>query len=377
VQPQAADEEALAGNPPVPGPARRPGRAPAHDPRAPALPRPRGDHRLRNLRAVAQGQARNCRPFHARHALWQGGVLGPRIILGGNMQLHGITRRHLLVAMAGVGLGAALPATAASTRVQTPAPRRKDSVGVALIGLGYYAGHLLAPALQLARNCHLAGIVTGSPEKIPVWQQKYGIADRNVYSYDDLDRIADNPDIQAVYIVTPNHLHLPLTRRAAAAGKHVWCEKPMAMNAAEGEAMIEACRGNKVQLTIGYRMQHEANTRRLMAMARELPYGRILKVRADAGFHAYDDVDPANKPWRLVAKYGGGAMYDMGVYSLNAARYVTGQEPVAVSARHEIQRPHLFDGVDETTYFTLEFADGLVAECSTSFGRNMNLLHVD
>ena len=115
------------------------------------------------------------------------------------MQLHGITRRHLLVAMAGVGLGAALPATAASTRVQTPAPRRKDSVGVALIGLGYYAGHLLAPALQLTRNCHLAGIVTGSPEKIPVWQQKYGIADRNVYSYDDLDRIADQERVDQLW----------------------------------------------------------------------------------------------------------------------------------------------------------------------------------
>ncbi len=293
------------------------------------------------------------------------------------MQLQGITRRHLLAAMAGAGLGVALPASAASTRTTTPAPRRKESVGVALVGLGYYAGHLLAPALQQTRNCHLAGIVTGSPEKVPAWQEKYGIADRNVYSYDDLDRIADNPDIQAVYIVTPNHLHLPLTRRAAAAGKHVWCEKPMAMNAAEGEAMIQACRANKVQLAIGYRMQHEANTRRLMEMARDKPFGRILKVRADAGFHAYDDVDPANKPWRLVSEFGGGAMYDMGVYSLNASRYVTGMEPVAVTARHETRRPHLFDQVDETTHFTLEFADGLVAECATSFGSNMNLLHAD
>lgn len=295
------------------------------------------------------------------------------------MQLQGITRRHLLAAMAGAGLSAALPATAGTTGTPAAQRRGKDSVGVALIGLGYYATNLLAPALQLTRNCHLAGIVTGSPEKIPVWQEKHGIPDRNVYNYDDLDRIADNPDIDVVYIATPNDLHLPLTQRAAAAGKHVWCEKPMAMNAAEGEAMIEACRRNKVQLAVGYRMQHEEHTRRLMSMAREQPYGRILKVRADAGFHSYDDVDPANKPWRLVARHGGGAMYDMGVYSLNAARYVTGQEPVAVvTARHEVQRPHLFqDGVDETTYFTLEFADGLIADCSTSFGREMNTLHVD
>ncbi|KAF1686553.1 glucose-fructose oxidoreductase [Pseudoxanthomonas broegbernensis] len=294
------------------------------------------------------------------------------------MQLQGITRRHLLAAMAGAGLGAALPVRAGtSTQSPPPAPRRQDSIGVALVGLGYYASHLLAPGLQLTRNCHLAGIVTSSPEKVPAWQERHGIPDRNVYDYDGFDRIADNPDIQAVYIATPNDLHLPLTRRAAAAGKHVWCEKPMAMNAAEGEAMIEACRRNKVQLAIGYRLQHESNTRRLMAMARDKPYGKILKVRADAGFHAYDDVDPAAKPWRLLPQHGGGAMYDMGVYALNAARYTTAQEPVAVTARQEIHRPHLFEGVDETMYFTLEFGDGLVAECATSFGKEMNTLRID
>jgi glucose-fructose oxidoreductase len=289
-----------------------------------------------------------------------------------------LTRRQLLAAMAGAGVGIALPLHAENSNVQhAQKPRRKDSIGVALVGLGGYATHQLAPGLQLARNCHLAGIVTGSPDKIPVWQRKHGIPDRNVYSYDDFDRIADNPDIQAVYIVTPNDLHKPLTLRAANAGKHVWCEKPMAMDAAEGQAMVDACARNKVQLTIGYRLQHEPNTRKLMQMARDRPYGRILKVRADAGFHAYDDVDPAAKPWRLLPQHGGGAMYDMGVYSLNAARYTSGQEPVAVTARQEVRRPQLFDGVDETMHFTLEFPDGAIAECSTSFGQNMNTLRAD
>lgn len=295
---------------------------------------------------------------------------------------QGRTRRELLAAIAGAGIGAALPPAAraapmAGTSGAASVPRRKDSVGVALVGLGHYASTRLAPGLQLTRHCHLAGIVTGSPHKIPEWQRRYGIPDRNVYSYDDFDRIADNPDIQAVYIVTPNDLHLPLTLRAAAAGKHVWCEKPMAMDAQEARAMIEACRRAGVQLTIGYRLQHEPTTRRLMAMARERPYGRILQVRAEAGFHAYDDVDPARKPWRLLPQHGGGAMYDMGVYALNAARYCTGQEPVAVRARQEIHRPHLFEGVDETMHFTLEFADGTVAECATSFGQAMNHLRVD
>jgi len=289
-----------------------------------------------------------------------------------------LTRRHLLSTMAAAGLGATLPACAEkSASSSIPSPRRKDSIGVALVGLGGYATNQLAPGLQRAEHCHLAGIVTGSPHKIPAWQQKYGIPDRNVYSYDDFERIADNPDIQAVYIATPNDLHKPLAVRAASAGKHVWCEKPMAMNAAEAQAMIDACRANKVQLAIGYRLQHEPNTRRLMAMARDRPYGRILKVRAEAGFDAYDDVDPAHKPWRLLPQHGGGAMYDMGVYSLNAARYTSGQEPVAVTARQSVRRPQLFQGIDETMHFTLEFPDGTVAECATSFGENMNTLRAD
>ena len=288
-----------------------------------------------------------------------------------------MTRRHLLSAMAVAGIGGALPIVGRANNKDATAGRRKDSLGVALIGLGYYSTHLLAPGLQQTRNCHLAGIVTGSPEKIPEWQAKHSIPDRNVYNYDNFDQIASNPDIDVVYIATPNDLHKPLTLRAAAAGKHVWCEKPMAMNAAEAQEMIDACKAAGVQLTVGYRMRHEPTTHQLMAMAKDKPYGRFLKVRADAGFHAYDDVDPANKPWRLVAKHGGGAMFDMGVYSLNAARYLTGLEPVAVSARSEVHRAHLFQGVDETTHFTLEFPGDLIAECSTSFGKNMNLLRAD
>jgi glucose-fructose oxidoreductase len=289
-----------------------------------------------------------------------------------------LTRRTLLSTMAVAGLGATLPAGAEKPASSpSPAPRSKDSIGVALVGLGGYATTRLAPGLQRTGHCHLAGIVTGSPEKIPVWQEKHGIPDRNVYSYEDFGRIADNPDIQAVYIATPNDLHMPLAVRAANAGKHVWCEKPMAMNAAEAQTMIDACRAKGVQLAIGYRLQHEPTTRRLMAMARELPYGKILKLRADAGFDAYDDVDPAHKPWRLLPQHGGGAMYDMGVYSLNAARYTSGQEPVAVTARQSVRRPQLFQGVDETMHFTLEFPDGTVAECATSFGQNMNTLRAD
>ncbi len=287
------------------------------------------------------------------------------------MSISSTTRRRLLAALGGSASLLALPGWA------RPATPPGKVLNVALAGLGGYAGGRLAPGLQLTRHCRLAGIITGTPAKIPVWQAKYKIPDRNVYSYDTLDRIADNPDIDVVYVVTPTHLHMPLSVRAAAAGKHVWCEKPMAMNAGEAQQMIDACRRNKVSLAIGYRLHHEPNTQQIMQLARERPFGALRQLRADAGYDGYHDTERAQRPWRLRSAFGGGAMYDMGVYALNAARYTTGAEPLAVTARQYTERPQLFDEVDEHTDFSLEFPGGVRAACRTSFGRNMNLLRAD
>lgn len=251
-------------------------------------------------------------------------------------------------------------------------PKQKSSLGIALVGLGYYSRDLLAPALQFTEHCHLAGIVTGTPAKIPVWQKKYNIKDANVYNYENMFSIADNPDIDVVYIVLPNALHLPYVEIAANAGKHVFCEKPMAMNASEAQKIMDVCKKNKVQLTIGYRMQHEPNTRTIMEWAKSRPYGKINKFVAKAGW-----TSGGGDHWKLRKKLGGGAIYDMGTYPLNAARYATGEEPIAVTARHIIDRPEIFFEVDETTEFTLEFKSGLIAECTTSLGRGLNRLDVE
>jgi glucose-fructose oxidoreductase len=280
-------------------------------------------------------------------------------------------RRRLVSALGAAGVLATMPAWAGATANK----KRDRPLGVALIGLGGYSRDLLAPALQMTRHCRLAGIVTGTPAKAEEWQRRYAIPDRNVYDYEGFDRIADNPDIDVVYIVLPNHLHKPFTVRAAAAGKHVWCEKPMAMDAAEGQAMIDACRQHRVQLTIGYRLQHEPNTRAWSELAKTRPFGRLLRVKADAGFNGFRN-DPGDA-WRLDPARGGGAMYDMGVYSLNAARYTTAREPLAVTARQEILRPEIFRGVDETMRFQLEFPEGVVADCVTSFGMNLNTLRAE
>lgn len=248
---------------------------------------------------------------------------------------------------------------------------REKKLGVALVGLGSYSTHQLAPALLETRHCELRGIVTGSPEKIPEWQKKYGIKDSNVYNYTNMHQIAYNDDIDVIYIVLPNSLHAKYAIIAANAGKHVWCEKPMATTSEECRKMIDACEKNHVKLSIGYRMQHEKNTQILMEWAETKPFGDIQELDANAGFNGSD------LGWRLEKEMGGGAMYDMGVYSLNGARYSTGMEPVAVSARHQTNRPELFDEVDETTVFTLEFPNGITANCRTSFGENINNLEVN
>ncbi len=251
-------------------------------------------------------------------------------------------------------------------------PRQKRGLGIALVGLGYYSTDLLAPALQQTKHCHLAGIVTGSPWKIPVWQEKYGIPDKNVYNYENYDSIANNPDIDIIYVVLPTSMHSEYSVRGAQAGKHVFCEKPMAKTVEECEAAIRACRENKVSLAIGYRMQHEPNTQELIRFQREKVYGKPTFVKAEAGYY-----DGRTDHWKQKKEMGGGAMYDMGVYPLNAARYCTGEEPIAVTARHTTKRPEVYDEVDETTYFELEFPSGARADCATSLGMSMNDLHVD
>ena len=244
-------------------------------------------------------------------------------------------------------------------------------LGVALVGLGYYSRDLLAPALELTEHCELRGIVTGSPDKIPVWRDKYNVKAGNIYNYDNMHELANNPDIDVVYIVLPTSLHKKYAVIAANAGKHVWCEKPMALSVSDCQAIINACNKNRVQLTVGYRLHHEPNTQTIMNYADSKPYGEIASLIAQAGYQG-GDMSPDN--WRLKRNMGGGAAYDMGVYPLNAARNVVGAEPIAVTARHEIYRPEMFTEVDESTFFTLEFASGVLAECATSVGKNMNAL---
>jgi len=234
-------------------------------------------------------------------------------------------------------------------------------LGVCLVGLGNYSSSVLAPALLQTKHCKLNGIVTGSPWKIKDWQKKYSIPDANVYNYKTMHQIANNPNIDVVYIVVPTGLHAKYAIEAANTGKHVWCEKPMAKTVSECQSIIEACKKNKVKLSIGYRMQHEPNT------------NKIKTIRAEIGYN----VANPERSWRLNSKLGGGTMYDLGVYALNAARYASAEEPISVLAKQMTTRPEIFTETDETTHFTLEFPSGAIAHGKTSVGKSMHELYVD
>ena len=253
-------------------------------------------------------------------------------------------------------------------------PRRKEKLGVALVGLGRYAGGQLAPALQETENCELRGIVTGTPAKIPEWQEQYGIADRNVYSYDTMHEVANNDDIDVIYVVTPPGIHARDAIAGAEAGKHVWCEKPMSMDEQECRSIIDAADRNGVFLSIGYRVQHEPNTRTIIQFGRDETYGPITEVRTGAG---YSGAHPDPEDWRRNPELGGGALYDMGVYPINAARFSAGMEPIAVRGKQWSDRDEMYSDVDEFTEFEMEFPNGVMAKGETSFGKSTNYLEVD
>jgi predicted dehydrogenase len=153
----------------------------------------------------------------------------------------------------------------------------KKKLGIALVGLGKYAAEQLAPSLLQTDDCYLAGIVTGTPSKIPVWKEKYNIPDKNIYNYENFDSIKNNPDIDIVYIVLPNSMHAEYTIRAAEAGKHVICEKPMAVSVAECDAMIAACKKAGKSLSIGYRLHFDPYHLEMVQMGTQKKYGEIKK----------------------------------------------------------------------------------------------------
>src|SRR3954452_25210495 len=239
---------------------------------------------------------------------------------------------------------------------------------VAIMGLGSY-GTRVAEAMRDCKMAKLVGVISGHPDKVAAWQSKYNIPGKNCYNYENFDNVKNNPDIDAVYVITPNGLHHDEVIRVAKAGKHVICENPMALNAKQGQEMIDACKKANVKLLVGYRMHFEPKTLEVIHMRKAGELGKIMFFQGLSGFTIGDPTQ-----WRLNKELsGGGAMMDIGIYSVNGARYMVGEEPIWVTAEETKTNPEKFkEGVDETIQFQLGFPGGAVASCLSTY--NMSYL---
>jgi predicted dehydrogenase len=249
----------------------------------------------------------------------------------------------------------------AVTRALAQAAEKK--IGFALCGLGSLNTNQIAPALPKTKHCRLAGIITGTPAKAERWKAQYNIPDRNIFNYDTMSRLADSPDIDVVYVVTPNALHADHTIKAAKAGKHVLCEKPMEATPEKCQQMIDACKAAGRMLAIGYRCQFDPNHLECMRLAREKVFGSLKIVEAGFCIHLGDPTQ-----WRLKkALAGGGALMDVGIYALQATRYLTGEEPILVSGTETKTDAEKFKEVDESIVWEEKFPSGVIANCTTSY----------
>ena len=244
--------------------------------------------------------------------------------------------------------------------------RQAKPLGFALVGLGSLSTNQIAPALQKTKNCRLAAIVTGTPAKAVAWKAKYNIPDRSIYNYDTMHQMAENKDIDVVYVVTPNALHAEHTIKAAKAGKHVLCEKPMEVSTAKCQAMIAAVKAAGRQLAIGYRCRFEPHHREMARLAQSRELGDVRIIESGFGFQIGDPTQ-----WRLKKSLaGGGPLMDVGIYSIQSAEMIAGEYPIAVSAMESKTDPVKFKDVEETMTFELKFANKISAYCTTTYKVN-------
>lgn len=237
-------------------------------------------------------------------------------------------------------------------------PPRPPLVSYAVVGLGHIAQVAVLPAFRHARdNSRLAALVSGDATKRRALSRKHRV--RHAFSYDDYDECLQMVD--AVYLALPNHLHAEYAIRAAQAGVHVLCEKPLAVTAEECERMIAACEEAGVHLMVAYRLHFEALNLEAIDLVRR---GRIGEPRF---FNASFAMTVRQGDIRARRDYGGGTLYDIGVYCINAARALFRAEPTEVLAMSVHSGAKRLTDVDETTAAVLRFDDGRIASFVTSF----------
>jgi predicted dehydrogenase len=247
-------------------------------------------------------------------------------------------------------------------------------IGFAVVGLGRIAEQAILPAFRHSGRAQLVAVVSGDERKARRLAAKFGASD--YYTYDDYVLCLNHPRVQAVFIATNNGSHADFTIRAAAVGKHVLCEKPMANTVEECQQMIEACRAGSVRLMIAYRKYFEPSS---VALKKLVTSGRLGRLKIiHSAFTIFLPPDRKVPAWRFNRKLaGGGSLVDVGVYCVNTVRWLTRKEPMEATAYAWTLDPAGFSEVDENVAFQLKFPGGLVLQASSSFGAaQASFLHV-
>ncbi len=242
---------------------------------------------------------------------------------------------------------------------------KRKRVGYAVVGLGRISQRAILPAFRHSKRAKLVAVVSGDAEKAQRLAAEFGA--RAWHTYDDYDRCLANPDVEAVFVATDNASHAPFSVRAARAGRHVLCEKPMATTVGECRQMIRTCREHNVRLMIAYRKYFEPASQALKNLVASGKLGQLKIIHSAFTF----TLAPGKRgaAWHLDSRAsGGGALVDVGIYCVNAVRWLTGAEPVEANAYSWSEDRKHFRDVEESIGFQLKFPDSLFVQASASFG---------
>lgn len=242
--------------------------------------------------------------------------------------------------------------------------QNSSPVGFAILGVGQLTREQLLPALGHSKGATLRALVTDDVEATLEVARKFGLSENDVYHSDDFFRLQERSDIEAVWIVLPNHLHREYTEKAASVGLHVLCEKPLATTPEDAAAMAEACETAGVKLMTAYRCQYLPEH---WAIREAVQSGRLGQIRSIESTHSHTEEEAG--VWRLKkAASGGGPLPDIGLYSLNIVRFLLNEEPKWVFAdRHDEQRDARFREVEERISWMMGFSGGVNVVCHCSF----------
>lgn len=237
-------------------------------------------------------------------------------------------------------------------------------VGYAVVSLGGIAQSAVLPAFKHSKKAALAALVSGDRNKAKKLARKFGAP--KIYTYDEYEACLHDPAVDAVYLASPNGLHFEQTLAAAAAGKHVLCEKPMANTVEECRRMVDECRKHRVRLMIAYRKYFEPSS---LALKRLITAGKLGPLRLIQSAFTIMIRPGKREGWGFdPALAGGGALPDVGVYCVNTARWLTELDPVEAEAYAWITDPRFSEAIDQHVAFRLNFPGGLVMQATASFG---------